>query len=425
MLTTGPRGTNDILPGAEFGWRDSHRWQTVETAMRRTCERYAYTELRPPVFEHTELFEHGTGSTTDIVQREMYTFVDRGDRRVTLRPEFTPGLVRAYLEHKLHSQPQPTKLFAIGPCFRYERPQAGRFRQFHQWDVEVFGAQDPAVDAECIYMGLDLVQSLGLHGLSVDLNSIGCPNCRPVYRQRLQEHFRPHLGQLCRDCNERFGRNPLRLLDCKQDAAHPARAGAPAMVDNLCPDCRSHFEGVQRFLTRLDVPFRVNPALVRGLDYYTKTVFEVIYPDLGAQNTVWGGGRYDGLVETLGGKPTPGVGFALGIERLLLTLEKAGCTLPAAPRLDAFVVTVGDAAQAAAAELVYRLRRVGLSADLDYLGRSLKAQMKYAGKHNARFVAIIGDEELSRGTVQLKDMDGRTQAEVALDAVPARLGAES
>lgn len=419
MLTTGPRGTNDILPS------EVHNWLHVESLIRRISHRYGYAELRPPVFEHTELFEHGTGTTTDIVEREMYSFVDRGDRRVTLRPEFTPGLVRAFLEHKLYAQPQPTKVISIGPCFRYERPQKGRFRQFHQWDVEVFGSQDPAIDAEVIYIGMDLAGQLGITGLEVHLNSIGCPKCRPIYRERLRDHFRPNLEKVCDDCKNRFERNPLRLLDCKTDECQPFRVGAPRMIDNLCDECKTHFDGVLRNLEALGATAHLNPNLVRGLDYYTKTVFEVISPSFGEQSTLWGGGRYDGLIETLGGSPTPGIGFAVGMERLIMVADELGLKFPELDRMDVFVVTAGETAARAALPLVMSLRKAGLGADMDYLGRSLKSQMKYAGKYRARYAAIVGDSELERGVCALKEMDTGNQEEVALtDLVGKLLGGE-
>ncbi|MFO7173891.1 MAG: histidine--tRNA ligase [Bacillota bacterium] len=416
-----PRGTNDILPGAQFRWQDSARWQALEEAIRRISLQYGYQELRPPVFEQTELFARGVGESTDIVQKEMFTLMPRGGEgeegsTLTLRPEFTAGMVRAYIENGLHNLPQPVKVFTYGPAFRAERPQKGRFRQFHQWDVEVFGAQDPAVDAEVIEIGIALARRLGLEGLEVSLNSIGCPACRPAYRERLRAHFRPYLSELCPDCNRRIDQNPLRLLDCKVDADHPAMRTAPTTVEHLCDECRRHFEALQDHLRALGIPYRVDPKIVRGLDYYTKTVFEVLHPQLGAQSALWGGGRYDGLVEHLGGKPTPGVGFAMGMERMLMVLDEMGIPLPPPPRQDLFFAVLGEAARRAALPVVYALRRQGLAVDLDYLGRSLKAQMKYAGRLGARFVAILGESELERGVVVLRDMDQGQQREVPLTA---------
>lgn len=416
MQISAPRGTNDVLPDQAPAWR------ALERAIERLCAQYGYRELRPPIFEHTELFQRGVGEATDIVEKEMYTFEDRGGRSVTLRPEITAGLVRAYLEHNLHQGPQPTKLWSIGPGFRYEKPQAGRYRQFTQWDVEVFGSLNPAVDAEVIQMGIELAGRLGLEGLVVRLNSIGCPRCRPAYREALKAYYRPHLAELCENCRSRFERNPLRLLDCKEDRRFVA--GAPRTVDHLCDECREHFAAVQGHLRRLGVAFEVDPGIVRGLDYYTKTVFEVTYPPLGAQSTVWGGGRYDGLIEELGGPSTPGVGFAMGMERMLLTLEKSGRRLAAPEGLDVFVAPLSPAAGDAALELLYALRRAGLAADTDYLGRSLKSQMKLADRLGARHAALIGDDELAAGTVSLRDMATGEQRSVPRGELAALLRAE-
>jgi histidyl-tRNA synthetase len=424
-----PKGMNDVLPGEQYGWKDSFRWQTLEELFRRVAHQYGYQELRPSLIEFTELFIHGVGTTTDVVTKEMFNIEPRGDdpepRRMAVRPELTAGLVRAYLENGLANQPQPTKLYCVGPAFRYENVQKGRFRQFHQIDVEVFGSQDPAVDAEVIYLGLDLVGRLGLTGLVVNVNSIGCPVCRPRYREALQNHFRPHLGELCPDCNTRFEKNPLRLLDCKRDAEHPAQKSAPATLDYLCDECRTHWEGLLRHLDALGVRYQIDTRIVRGLDYYTKTVFEVLHPKLGAQSTLWGGGRYDGLIEVVGGKPTPGVGFGMGVERVLMVLEESGLTqaFQARPRLDVFVATLGEAARPAGLKLLYDLRHAGLSADIDYLGRSLKAQMKYAGKLQARYVIILGEDEIKQGVAALKDMDAGTQENVPLSDLIARLRA--
>ncbi|MGE5591886.1 MAG: histidine--tRNA ligase [Bacillota bacterium] len=415
MAITSLTGMKDVLPVDQESWLFIDNWQRLEELMRWQGRLFGFREMRTPLLEMTELFARGVGDTTDVVTKEMYSFTDRGDRPITVRPELTAGLVRAFIEHKLYALPQPTKVFGIGPAFRYERPQAGRLRQHHQWSVEVFGSQDPATDAEVIQIGIDLASRLGLEGLTVHLNSIGCPVCRPGYREKLKDYFRPHLPELCPDCNERFEKNPLRILDCKVDRDKPFMAGAPKSIDHLCEECAGHFEGVQKHLQALEIPFEIDTGIVRGLDYYTKTVFEVIYPPLGAQSTVWGGGRYDGLVETLGGPPTPGIGFGMGLERVLLTLEEMGLTLPPQPPLDAFVATIGDAARNAALPLAARLRRAGLSAELDVLGRSLKAQMKYADRLGARYVVILGDDELAQGEAQVKDMAGSEQHQVPLE----------
>lgn len=417
LQTTAPRGTKDVLP------EESSVWRHVEEEIRGICRRYAYGELRPPVFEHTELFQRGVGETTDIVEKEMYTFNDRGGRSITLRPEITAGLVRAFIEHKLYAGPQPVKLTCIGPGFRYERPQAGRFRQFTQWDVEVFGAQNPGIDAEVIQIGVELAGRLGLEGLVVHLNSIGCPRCRPIHREKLLEYYRPLLPVLCESCQSRFQRNPLRLLDCKEEACRPAAAAAPRVIESLCGECQDHFDGVQSYLRTLGVSFEVDPNIVRGLDYYTKTVFEVIYPPLGAQSTVWAGGRYDGLVETLGGPPTPGVGFAMGMERLILTLDKMGKTPEVSSGLDVFIAPLGSEALGPALEILNQLRAQGFSADTDFLGRSLKSQMKHADRVKARYVAILGSDEIAGRMVTLRRMDGGDQQQVLWSDLPRQLSA--
>ncbi len=420
MSMQAPKGFNDVLPGEAFGWRDSYQWQRLEAVFRQVAHLYGYQELRPPIVEYVDLFIHGVGATTDIVSKEMFNIVPRGDdpdpRRMAMRPEFTAGLVRAYLENGLPNQTQPTKLYAYGPAFRYENVQKGRFRGFNQIDVEVFGSQDPAVDAEVIYLGIDLVGRLGLDGLVVSVNSIGCPHCRPRYREALQEHFRPHLHELCADCNTRIEKNPLRLLDCKKDARHPATTTAPVGLDYLCVECKTHWDGLLTNLQMLGVKYQVDTRIVRGLDYYTKTVFEVLHPKLGAQSTLWGGGRYDGLIEVVGGKPTPGVGFGMGMERVLMVLEELGIKEPfqERPRLDAFVANMGPESRPLGLELVYQLRKAGLCADVDYLGRSLKAQMKYAGKQRSRFVIILGEEEVRTGNLIVKDMDAGNQESVPL-----------
>lgn len=427
MSIQAPKGFNDFLPGEQYGWKDSYRWQKLEAVFREVAELYGYQEFRPPMLEYVDLFIHGVGSTTDIVSKEMFNIVPRGDdpdpRRMAMRPEFTAGLVRMYIENGIANQPQPTKLYAFGPAFRYENVQKGRFRGFSQIDVEVFGSQDPAVDAEVIYLGLDLVARFGLTGLKVNINSIGCPTCRPRYREALQNHFRPHLAELCEDCNTRIDKNPLRLLDCKKDARHPAQKTAPVGLDYLCEECQTHWEGLQANLKALGVDYEIDTRIVRGLDYYTKTVFEVLHPKLGAQSTLWGGGRYDGLIETVGGKPTPGVGFGMGMERVLMVLEETGQleAFQDRPRMDAFVATLGESARPEGLRLLYELRKAGLSADIDYLGRSLKAQMKYAGKQRARFVVILGEDEVKNGVATVKNMDAGEQATVPLAELVAHI----
>ena len=411
MLTNAPRGTKDILPENVAGWN------YVEQKIRDICARFGYEEIRTPMFEHTELFHRGIGEGTDVVDKEMYTFTDRGGRSITLRPENTASAVRAYLQNKLYGDSALTKLFYIGSMFRYDRPQAGRMREFHQFGVEALGEANPAVDAEIILLAMEFLKSLGLKDLKLSLNSVGCPSCRPAYRQALQEYFRPHLDELCGDCKDRFERSPLRILDCKADADKEFMAGAPKITDCLCDECREHFEQVQSLLTEAGVEFELDPRLVRGLDYYTKTAFEIKYAPLGAQSAVAGGGRYDGLIEEIGGNPTPAVGFATGLERVLLALEKQGLLPDTKKQADAFVVALGEAAQKPAFRLLQQLRGAGLTALMDYAGRSMKAQMKQAGKAGARFALILGEDEIKENAVMLKDMEKSQQQKVSLDEV--------
>ena len=415
MLTKAPRGTHDILPG------ETHAWNYVEGKIKDLCRRYGYEEIRTPMFEHTELFHRSIGEGTDVVDKEMYTFTDRGGRSITLRPENTASAVRSYLENKLYGTQDLVKLFYIGSMFRYDRPQAGRMREFHQFGIEALGEENPAVDAEVILVAIDFLQSLGLKDLELSLNSVGCPTCRAAYRKALQDYFRPHLAELCEDCNDRFDRVPLRILDCKKDADKPFLADAPKITDYLCDDCKAHFESVQSFLTEAGVSFTLDPRLVRGLDYYTKTAFEIKYPPLGAQSAVAGGGRYDGLIEEIGGKPTPAVGFATGLERVLLALEQQNLLPDAEERTDAFVVALGAAAQAPAFKLLLDCRRAGLTANMDYAGRSMKAQMKQANKHHARFALILGEEEVANGTVQVRNMEKSEQKSIARNEVISSL----
>ncbi|WP_029543965.1 histidine--tRNA ligase [Selenomonas sp. AB3002] len=411
MLTNAPRGTKDILPENVAGWN------YVEQKIRDICARFGYEEIRTPMFEHTELFHRGIGEGTDVVDKEMYTFEDRGGRSITLRPENTASAVRAYLQNKLYGDSALTKLFYIGSMFRYDRPQAGRMREFHQFGVEALGEANPAVDAEIILLAMEFLKSLGLKDLKLSLNSVGCPSCRPAYRKALQDYFQPHLEELCGDCKDRFERSPLRILDCKADADKEFMAGAPKITDCLCDECRDHFEQVQSLLTEAGVEFELDPRLVRGLDYYTKTAFEIKYAPLGAQSAVAGGGRYDGLIEEMGGNPTPAVGFATGLERVLLALEKQGLLPETKKQADAFVVALGEAAQKPAFKLLQQLRGAGLKALMDYAGRSMKAQMKQAGKAGARFALILGEDEIKENAVMLKDMEKSEQQKVSLDEV--------
>lgn len=403
----GPRGTFDVLP------EESCRWQWVESTLRHMAELYGYGEVRIPIFEHTELFERGVGESTDIVQKEMYTFRDRGDRSITLRPEGTASCVRAYLQHKVYNQAQPTKWYYLGPMFRYDRPESGRYRQFHQFGLEVFGAREPAVDAEVISLMVRMVEKLGFFEYELHLNTVGCPSCRPIYRERLKNFLEPKIDKLCGDCRQRVFRNPLRVLDCKNPSCQEVALGFPSITEYICERCREHFDKVKEMLKLYRVPYILDDKLVRGLDYYTNTAFELLLPGLGSQKAVGGGGRYDGLIEELGGPPLPGIGFALGIERLLLALKSKGITGGKAVRLfDVFVAAMDQEYEREAMIFLDALRSYGIKADKDYLGRSLKAQMKYADKMGVPLVVIIGEEEVAKGTVTLRNMLEKAQVEL-------------
>ncbi len=415
MLTKRPRGTNDFLP------EDTAKWQYIEKLLREICRQFGYAELRTPIFEETALFLRGVGDTTDIVQKEMYTFEDTGGRSLTLRPENTASAVRAYVENKLFAGQQPVRLFYMGPMFRYERPQAGRFRQFHQFGVECFGPASPAADAEVIALAWEFYRRLGLKNLELNLNSVGCPNCRPAYRQALQDFLRPHLLELCPTCQERFEKNPLRILDCKNPQCQQFLQGAPTTLDALCDECHEHFEAVQSYLHAAAIPYRLNTKLVRGLDYYTNTAFEILLSDIGAQSAVCGGGRYNGLVEELGGKATPGVGLALGMERVFSALTAQKLALPEQPGLDVFVAVLDKQAQTMAFQLACNLRQSGLAAGYDTMERSLKAQFKYADSQRAAYTLLVGGEELTRDSVVLRDMQSSEQTEQSINEIVAIL----
>lgn len=388
--------------------------------MRRICREYAYQEIRTPIFEHTELFLRGVGETTDIVEKEMYTFLDKGGRSITLRPEGTAPVARAYLENKLFARPQPLKFYYIGPMFRHDRPQAGRYRQFHQFGVEVLGAAEPGADAEVITLAMDFFARIGLTGLSLHINSVGCPACRKEMPEKLRGYLAEHVGGLCRDCLDRLERNPLRILDCKNEECRAIARDAPTPLDILCPECITHFARVRRQLDVLGIEYVVDPRLVRGLDYYTRTAFEILTGSSGAQNAVGGGGRYDGLMEVIGGPSVPAVGFAIGLERVLLTLREQGVRLPQELGLEAFVAVAGER-EDLATSLLAALRRSGIAADRDYTGRSLKAQMKYAGKKGVPVVVIIGEDEGRRGVAVVRNMTTRDQTEVPLEQVVGRV----
>lgn len=404
-----PKGTQDLLPGVV------EKWQYIEEKARDVCRRFNYKEIRTPVFENTELFQRGVGETTDIVEKEMYTFQDKGDRSMSLRPEGTAGVVRAYVENKLYGEPDVNKLYYIGPMFRYEQPQAGRYRQFHQFGIEAIGSSDPSLDAEVIAMGYLFYKEIGLTGVKVEINSVGNPACRSVYRQELQKFFAPVKEKLCKDCQSRYDRNPMRILDCKKDQEYGV--GAPSILDFLDEECSTHFNKVQRHLTDMGIEYVVNPRMVRGLDYYTHTAFEYKAAGIGAIDTISGGGRYNGLVGTIGGSALdqPGVGFGLGLERVLLVLEAQGVEVPGVRPIDVYLIGMGEAAENEATKQLFALRAAGLTAEKDYLGRKMKAQMKSADRFAASFTAIMGDDELSRGTVTLKTMATGEQREVKLD----------
>ncbi len=408
-LTSRPRGTNDIIPG------EIELWLDLEQKIRTVCHAYGYKELRTPMFEHTELFQRGIGDTTDIVEKEMYTFIDRGQRSITLRPEGTAPLVRAYIENNLGSGALPVKLFYYGPMFRYERPQAGRYRQFTQFGCEALGSADPLLDVETIALPLEIYQACGLSGFEVQLNSIGCPECRATYREALIVYFEPLEDKVCGSCQGRLHRNPLRLLDCKVEACQANILDAPNIIEYLCLDCADHFSQVRTYLDQLNIPYTLNPRLVRGFDYYTRTVFEVTSSELGSQNAIGGGGRYDGLVEEVGGKPTPAVGYAVGVDRLLLALKSQNKIHLSLPGPNLYVVHFGGDTKLKAAQIAHILRGRGLWIELDHSDRSVKAQMKAANKLDSQYVLVIGEEELANNQAVLRNMKNRQEQPVALD----------
>ncbi|WP_196603842.1 histidine--tRNA ligase [Pectinatus haikarae] len=406
MLTTVPRGTKDILP------ENVHEWQYLENKIRELCLLYGFNEIRTPMFEHTELFMRGIGETTDVVEKEMYTFLDRGGRSITLRPENTASAVRSYLQNKLYADGGITKLFYIGSMFRYDKPQAGRYREFHQFGIEAIGEQSSLIDAEVISLGAALLKDLGLNDVLLKINSVGCPKCRPVYREKLQSFFKDKLTELCNDCQSRYERNPLRILDCKNPHCKELAEGAPKITDCLCEECADHFDKLQDSLTNLGIDYILDSHLVRGLDYYTKTAFEFKYLPLGAQSAILGGGRYDGLIEECGGNPTPAVGFATGLERVLLALETQKLLPPKNAYCDVFIIAMGKKAEQPAFKLLQQLRDKKLSALMDYAGRSMKAQMKQANKNGAKYAVIIGDDELANESATVRNMTDSAQTTV-------------
>ena len=403
-----PKGTRDVY-GEEM-----LAWHYIEEKIRETTRAFNFNEIRTPIFEHTELFLRGVGDTTDIVQKEMYTFQDKGDRSITLRPELTAGTARAYIERGLHNRPQPTKLWYLGPNFRYERPQAGRYRQHNQFGIELYGVAGASAEVEVISVGWALLDALGVGDVTLYLNSIGCPDCRRVYHEKLKAFLGARLESLCGDCRQRFEKNPLRALDCKVPGCKAILVDAPSVLDALDPECYAHFQELQDMLTRLGLPFTVDPKVVRGFDYYTRTVFEFIRE---GEPTVIGGGRYDGLIAQVGGAPTPGVGFGMGIERLILLLEKQNALPEGAAGPDIFIGHAGPEGFAKARELVHGLRKTKIRAEYDILNRSVKAQMKYADKINARHTTILGETELAENAAKLKNMQTGQQEKVSLDDI--------
>ena len=410
------KGTNDILPD------DSHNWQFVEGKMLEVASLYGFKEIRVPVFEHTEVFLRSVGDTTDVVQKEMYTFDDKGGRSITLRPELTAGVIRSAIEKGIVNGALPAKVCYIGGCYRYEKPQAGRLREFHQFGVECMGAAEPSADAEVIALGRQVLSSVGIEKISLEINSIGCPECRKEYHKALKEYFSANIDELCDTCKDRLDRNPMRILDCKSPVCSGIAEKAPVVLDYLCDDCKEHFEQVKAHLTAQGIEYTVNPHIVRGLDYYTRTVFEFVSGDIGAQATVCGGGRYDGLISQMGGPSVPSLGFGMGIERLMLVLKNQSAELPDAPTTDIYIATMGEKAKLKATALCAELRAEGYKAQTDICARGLKAQMKYADKIGAKFTVVLGDDEIENGKAGLKDMKEGTITEIKLDELVLELG---
>lgn len=406
MQLKAPRGTYDILPP------ESSKWQYIEGILKETAETFGYREIRTPIFEHTELFERGVGTSTDIVTKEMYTFKDKSLRSLTLRPENTASCARALIEHSIYSGIMPAKWYYIGPMFRYDRPQTGRYRQFHQFGVEAFGSNSPYLDAEVIILLIEVLKRLGLKEYELHINSVGCMQCRDVYRQKLVKHITPVKDKLCPDCQTRYQQNPLRVLDCKEKSCHQAIVNYPTLSQHLCDNCASHYDVVKKALKANSIDYRHDDNLVRGLDYYTNTAFEIHIPGIGAQSAVGGGGRYNGLVEDCGGPDLPGIGFAMGIERLLLAVNTLAAKELDSGKSDVFITIMSDQYELQALELLTRLRQENIRAEKDYMGRSGRAQMKYADKLGARMVIIIGDDEIQQGYFTLRDMQSKEQVQI-------------
>ena len=407
MEVQAPKGTKDMLP------QDAYKWHFVENKFREIAKFYGMREIRTPMFEHTDLFLRGVGDTTDIVQKEMYTFNDKGNRSITLKPEGTAPVVRAFIENRLFNEAQPTKLYYAIPCFRYENVQKGRLRQFHQFGTEVFGSKEPSMDAEVIAFAMEFLKSLGLKSLSLNINNLGCPNCRPKYNEALKKFLEENYDDLCGLCQSRFEKNPMRILDCKNKNCGEITKNAPIILDYMCEECDTHFTEVKKYLDALNIPYTVDPGIVRGLDYYTKTIFEILNDDF----TVCGGGRYDRLIEQLSGPEMPAVGFGLGIERLLLTLQNEGIEIPNEGLYDLYIGARGEDGKLASFKLANALRARGIKTEINHMGRSLKAEMKYANKIGAKFTVVLGDDELQTGNAKLKRMSDGEQFEVNLNNI--------
>ncbi len=405
-----PRGTEDILPS------DSPLWRKIEQTAHNVCQKFGFKEIRTPVFEDTSLFQRGVGDTTDVVQKEMYTFEDKGGRSITLRPEGTASLARSFIENSLYANPQPTKLYYIISCYRYEKPQSGRLREFHQFGIECFGGSSDATDAEIISLALMFFNELGIKNLKLNINSIGCPECKKTYNEKLRSYFEGYKDKLCDTCKTRLEKNPMRIIDCKSEICSDISKDAPKMIDNLCDDCDAHFKKTIAYLDALGIEHTINPDIVRGLDYYTRTVFEITSDALGAQSTVCGGGRYNGLVEELGGKPTEGIGFAIGLERLVMIMKSQGLYDDPVANTDIFIASIGDTPDIAAQKLVYDLRNMGIHAERDLCDRSVKAQMKYANKIGSRFSIVLGEDEINANSAEIKNMETGEVTTVTVDA---------
>lgn len=407
MQLQAPKGTKDLLP------QDSYKWQYIESKIRKIAATYGCREIRTPMFESTELFIRGVGDTTDVVQKEMYTFNDKGNRSITLKAEGTAPAVRAFIENGLFNEVQPTKLYYFTPVFRYENVQKGRLRQHHQFGIEIFGAEEPSLDAEVISIAMEVFKSMGLKDLKAAINSIGCPKCRKKYNEALKSYLQDNYDSLCNTCKTRFEKNPMRILDCKEDKCKKIVENAPIILDYICDECKQHFENVKKFLEALNIEYVVDPHIVRGLDYYSKTVFEIISDGI----TICGGGRYDYLIGEIGGPQIPAIGFGMGIERLIMTLEEKGINIPVPDYIDVFIGSMGEKGKVESLKLASKLRLLGIKCDIDHVGRSVKAQMKYANKISAKYSLILGDNEIEKGIAKVKDMSSSESTEVELSDI--------